>query len=230
MRITHIMAGAALLGALCAPGAAAAANAFTTGNVNMRAGPSTQFPRVTTLPEGVTVTIHGCVSGWSWCDTSWRGWRGWVSGRYLEQLYDGRRVLVPEYGPSVGVPIISFHFGNYWDRWYSDRPWYRDRPRWRRSWEQNDWSWRDGDRDWRRDRYRDRDWSDRRDRDRDGDRARDRDRDGDRRVIQRESTRERLSNDRERARRGATVDPPRVIRRNRGNKSCPPGLAKQGRC
>src|SRR5687767_6866958 len=103
MRITHLVAGAALVGAVCAPGVAAAANAFTTGDVNMRAGPSTQFPRVRTLPEGVTVTVHGCLDGWGWCDTSWRGDRGWVSGRYLEQLYRGRRVLVPEYGARVGL-------------------------------------------------------------------------------------------------------------------------------
>src|SRR5688500_7560330 len=153
MRMTRFLAVAAILGALCAPGVAAAANAFTIADVNMRAGPSTRFPRVAVLPEGVTVTVYGCLDGWSWCDTSWRGERGWVSGRYLEQLYRGRRVLVPEYGAIVGLPIISFHFGSYWDRWYSDRYWYRDRPRWARSWELGDWSWRDDDLDWYDDRY-----------------------------------------------------------------------------
>jgi uncharacterized protein YraI len=243
MRIIHLVAGAIMGAVLCAPGIAAAANAFTTGNVNMRAGPSTQFPRVTTLPAGVTVDVYGCLSGWSWCDTGWRGWRGWVSGIYLEQMYQGRRVLVPDYGARVGLPVISFHFGSYWDRWYSDRPWYRDRPRWRSSWERGDWSWRDRDRDWDRDWRRDRD----RDRDRVDDRWRRSDRgdaeviirrsgdgdwsDGGRRGFRAESSRDWRPRDagRDRAGRRANDDVPRGIRKRSG-KGCPPGLAKQGRC
>ena len=228
MKRISILAGAALIGALAAPGLAAAANAYTTGDVNSRAGPSVNFPRVTTLPAGVAVTIHGCLSDLGWCDTSWRGQRGWVSGRYLEYLYDDRRVLVRDYGSRIGVPIISFSFGNYWDRYYSDRPWYRDRPRWRERWEHNDWDWRDDDDNRRR---------------RSAERSRDNDEDGEfrrRRVdddqVLTGSTR-RLSNDTERdeprrrsnERRGASEDVPRGIRK-KGGDFCPPGLAKQGRC
>ena len=102
-------------------------------------GRGTQYPVVTTLSAGSTVTIHGCLSGWSWCDTSWRGARGWVSGSYLESIYEGRRVVVPRYGTAIGLPIISFGFG-YWDNHYRDRPWYRDRDRW---WNDRDWDRRD---------------------------------------------------------------------------------------
>jgi uncharacterized protein YraI len=150
-----IVAGAAMMGAFLAPGVAAAANAYTTGNVNSRAGPSVNFPRVATLLAGVAVTIHGCVSDLGWCDTSWRGQRGWVSGRYLEYLYDDRRVVVQDYGRRMGVPIVSFQFGSYWDRHCSDRPWYRDQPRWRERWEHSDWGWRDEDEPRRR-RYAER--------------------------------------------------------------------------
>ncbi|WEX09291.1 SH3 domain-containing protein [Chelativorans sp. AA-79] len=151
---------------LASAGTAAAANAFATGNVNMRAGPSTQYPRVTTIPRGSAVEVYGCTSGWRWCDTVWRGNRGWVSASYLQMQYRDRRVYVPDYAPRLGLPVITFQFGSYWDRWYSDRPWYHDRDRWDR---------RDRDH-WDRDR-RDRDrWDrDRRDRDRDvWDRDRDR--------------------------------------------------------
>jgi uncharacterized protein YraI len=226
MKAISLMAGVAFFGALAAPGVAAAANAYTTGNVNSRAGPSVNFPRVSTLPAGVAVTIHGCLSDLGWCDTSWRGQRGWVSGRYLEYLYNERRVLVGEYGRRIGVPIISFQFGNYWDRYYSDRPWYRDRPRWRDRWEHNDWNWREDDDNRRR---------------RSAERSRDDD-DGEfrrRRVNDEQvltgSTR-RLAEDSERqerrrrsTERGANEDVPRGIRR-KGGDFCPPGLAKQGRC
>src|SRR5690606_19996061 len=114
MNLRTLFAAAAFLGFTA--GAAFAQNAYTTGNVNMRAGPSTQYPRVTTLPSGAAVDVHGCTSGWSWCDTSWRGIRGWVSANYLQMLYNTRRVYLPEYAPRIIVPVITFQFGNYWDR------------------------------------------------------------------------------------------------------------------
>lgn len=129
MNLRTLLAAAAFLGV--ATGAALAQNAYTTANVNMRSGPSTQYPAVTTLPNGAAVDVHGCLDGWTWCDTSWRGFRGWVSGRYLQMLYNDRRVYLPDYAPRIGIPIITFSFGNYWDRWYRDRPWYRERDRWR---------------------------------------------------------------------------------------------------
>lgn len=210
MKAKLLMAAAALGALLAAPGVAAAANAFATGNVNMRAGPSTQYPRITTIPAGAAVTIYGCTSGWRWCDTSWRGARGWVAASYLQTMYRERRVYLPDYGPRVGVPIISFHFGNYWDRWYRDRPWYRDRDRW-------DGDWRDDDRDRDHDRDRDRDrsgpdWSDN-----------DRDRrnviEWDRRDPRRPVTEQQLEEMRQRSQDG-----------RRGPDFCPPGLERQGRC
>lgn len=233
MRIIHLAAAAIVGAVLSAPGIARAADFFTTADVNMRAGPSTRFPRVATLPAGVVVDVYGCLAGWTWCDTAWRGYRGWVSGRYLERIYRGRRVLVPDYGPRIGLPIISFHFGSYWDRWYSDRSWYRDRPRWRRSWERDDWSWRDGDWDHKRRRDRDGDWRSDGDwdHDGDGDYRRRADRDEGTRVIRRsdDGERRRRDWDGERARRRANDDVPPGIRR-RGDKDCPPGLKMQDRC
>jgi len=186
---SRLKLAALAVGAMLAmPGIAAAANAFTTGNVNMRAGPSTQYPRVTTIPYGAPVEVYGCTGGWQWCDTSWRGIRGWVSASYLELLYRDRRVYVPEYAPRIGVPVITFQFGSYWDRYYRDRPWYRDRYRWERGWDDRDRGRRDrdwDDRDRRRDR--DRDWDDRREwrsgRDDRGDGPRGRDRDFERGSV-----------------------------------------------
>jgi len=226
MKTFSILSRAALIVVFAAPAVAEAANAYTTGNVNSRAGPSVNFPRVTTLPAGVTVTIYGCVSDLGWCDTSWRGQRGWVSSRYLEYLYDDRRVLVQDYGRRIGVPIISFQFGNYWDRYYSDRPWYRDRPRWRERWTRNDWNWRDDDDDYRRRSA---------ERTRDDDDSESRRRRVDEHQVFTGSTR-RLSSDSERDEprrrsneRGSSKDVPRGGRKQ-GGDFCPPGLAKQGRC
>lgn len=138
MKAKWMLAAVASFSAAAGPHVANAADAFATTNVNMRAGPSTRFPAVTTLPAGAAVEIFGCTESWGWCDTSWQWLRGWVSARYLQSLYEGRRVMVPEYGEPIGLPIITFQFGTYWARWYSDRPWYRDRDRWERGW-RSDW-------------------------------------------------------------------------------------------
>lgn len=127
--VYRVLLGAAAIMGVATVGALAQ-NAYTTANVNMRAGPGTDYPVVVTLPNGAVVDVHGCLSGWSWCDTSWRGNRGWVSGRYLQMIYQNRRVYLPELAPRIGIPVITFQFGNYWDRWYRDRSWYRDRDRW----------------------------------------------------------------------------------------------------
>jgi uncharacterized protein YraI len=173
-RISNLV-GAVLLFVGLASNSAVAANGFTTADVNMRAGPGAQYPIITTVPAGAGVTIYGCVRGWRWCDTNWRGIRGWVSARFLEAAYRGDRVLLPAYGVVIGVPIIAFGL-DYWDDHYRDRPWYRERHRWfeRVTWrERRDWREREQLRDQReqlrdrRERLRDRRerLRDRRDRD-----------------------------------------------------------------
>jgi uncharacterized protein YraI len=124
------VAAAAFACALAVPGVASAANAFATGNVNLRAGPSTQYPVVITVAVNAPVNLHGCLGGYSWCDVSYGGTRGWVSGKYLETVYQDERVLVPAYATRVNVPVISFSFGSYWDNNYRGRSFYRDRDRW----------------------------------------------------------------------------------------------------
>nr|WP_206113898.1 SH3 domain-containing protein [Rhizobium laguerreae] len=160
---------------MLAPAIAEAAEGYSTANVNMRAGPSTRYPAVAVIPAGSSIEIRGCLSDVNWCDVEFYGGRGWVSGQYVQALYQQRRVYVgPQYYRPLGIPMIRFSVDNYWDRYYRNRDFYRERDRWSRG---PDYYYRDRD---NRDRDRDRDNRDRdrswreRDRDRDG---RDRDRD-----------------------------------------------------
>lgn len=183
---------------IASAGWAAAQEAITTADVNMRAGPGSRFPVVTTIPEGREVFIHGCLSDFDWCDVSWRRDRGWVFSDFLEGSYGQSYVPFYEYRRRTNLPVITFGFG-YWDRHYRNRSWFDDWDRWDRRRDRN-WN-----RDWDRDRDRDRDDEDRvrvRDRDRDDDdqvRVRDRDRvrDDDDGVNRRErrERRERLDCD-----------------------------------
>jgi len=134
LRILALAATAMLAGATMA----SAQEAFTTNDVNMRAGPGNRFPAVAMIPEDANVYIHGCLSNWDWCDVSWRRARGWVFSDYLEAYYHNRRIGFDEYRDYVDIPFVSFGFG-YWDRYYRDRPWF---DQWDR-WGGNNGNWRD---------------------------------------------------------------------------------------
>jgi uncharacterized protein YraI len=128
MKITAVAA------LLLAPAAAEAAEGFATANVNMRAGPSTQYPAVTVIPAGESVEIHGCLADVPWCDVEFYNGRGWVAGRYVQALYQQRRVYVdPQYYRPLGIPTVVFSVDSYWDRNYRNRDFYGQRDRWRRN-------------------------------------------------------------------------------------------------
>ena len=155
------LAGGALAAAMVLPSVAAAVPGFTTGNVNVRTGPGTQYLAITTAPAGSGVDILGCMAGRSWCDIVLGNLRGWVSGRYVQE--GGavvQQYVVPRYvAPS---PVVSFSFGRTWydDDWgYRDRSRYRHRDRddhhrrkrdrrdhddWDRDWSDGDWKGRNG--------------------------------------------------------------------------------------
>lgn len=121
-----------LMLALGTPLVASAADGYVTANVNLRAGPDIGYPRIDTLPAGVSVDIYGCTDGWAWCDVSYRGDRGWIAGNYIDYYDDDRWRPVPDYGAQIGIPIVTFIIGSYWGQHYSDRSFYRERSYWYR--------------------------------------------------------------------------------------------------
>jgi len=123
-------AGAALIAMTLMPATASASSSgYVTTNLNVRAGPGTQFPAVAVFPTGSRVIVIGCTRGFGWCDVSARGIRGWVSGSFLEVAHQNRRVRAPSVGAQIGLPIISFQIGSYWDNHYRGRSWYSQRSR-----------------------------------------------------------------------------------------------------
>src|SRR6188508_3455393 len=113
---------ASLAAVLLASGSTWAADAIVTGDVILRAGPDPEYPAVADLREGTPVSVQGCVRNYSWCDVAAHGERGWVAGDFLAEDYQGRRVVIREYGVTIGIPVVAFTFGTYWDTHYRSRP------------------------------------------------------------------------------------------------------------
>ncbi|MFT4256851.1 MAG: SH3 domain-containing protein [Pseudoxanthomonas sp.] len=120
----------AALGMLAVPAIASAETAYTNASVNLRTGPDADYPRIVTLRAGQRVEIYGCINDWSWCDVETGRERGWISSAYLDYDYRGRRVGVSRYGAEIGLPILSFILGTYWDDHYRGKSWYSQRSHW----------------------------------------------------------------------------------------------------
>jgi uncharacterized protein YraI len=122
---------AGIAGLVVLPGVAfAQSQAITNVPADLRAGPAGDYPVVAQLPGGAPVTVMGCVAGYSWCDVALPNLRGWVYGGSLSYPYQGNDVPILQYGPSIGLPIVAFSLGAYWNSYYRGRPWYNDRGRW----------------------------------------------------------------------------------------------------
>jgi uncharacterized protein YraI len=181
-----VAAAVFIAGAAFLPGAAQAATAYTVDRAEMRAGPDYDYPTVRVIGDNRRVDIYGCLSDWSFCDVGYRSDRGWVEGDALVVDYRSRRTRIVDAAPYIGIGVLSFSFGSYWDNYYRGRPFYNERGRWERhyndhyrsnwgprpGWHGNDR--RDNDRrDWNNNDRRGndrRDWNnnDRRDNDRNG--------------------------------------------------------------
>jgi uncharacterized protein YraI len=116
--------------ALSLPLAAAAQQAFVRGGLNLRAGPDRSYPLVASLPSGQPLQVLGCIDGFGWCDVVLpNGLRGWAYAGNLDYTWGTQVVPIATYGPSIGIPIVTFLLGAYWADNYRNRPWFHE-PRW----------------------------------------------------------------------------------------------------
>lgn len=127
VRLTAI----ATVAALAIPDVAQAQYAQTASWVNLRAGPGRDYPLVVSFPPGVPITVQGCIAGYSWCDVIGpAGERGWIYAGKIVYPYQSGYVPVIQYGPVIGIPIVTFVIGSYWGDYYRHRPWYGNMHHW----------------------------------------------------------------------------------------------------
>jgi uncharacterized protein YraI len=99
-------------------------------DANLRAGPSRDYPVVAELPAGMSVWVDGCINGYRWCDVTVGPDRGWIYAGNIIYPYQGARVPLLNYGAVIGIGIVAFSVGDYWDNHYRTRPWYPQRQNW----------------------------------------------------------------------------------------------------
>ena len=104
-------------------------NGYPITDVNLRAGPGTEYPVLVTVPTDAPITILGCLEDYTWCDTIFEENRGWMSSIYLAGYYDGEYYLLSDYAPDLGYQAVTFDRAAYWDSYYQDQPFYNDRHR-----------------------------------------------------------------------------------------------------
>jgi len=56
--------------------------------------------------------------------------RGWVFAQFLSMPFQNQPILIGNAGGWLGVPLISFSVGPYWDIHYRNRPWWNQRNQW----------------------------------------------------------------------------------------------------
>lgn len=120
------------LAAVLLPAAAQAQTVLIAEPVQLYAGPAPDYPILMTLAPGMEAHLFGCLPDYQWCDVQLSfGARGWVFAGSLYYPWSGGSVPILQYGPTLGIPLISFFIGDYWGAHYRHQPWYGERNRWR---------------------------------------------------------------------------------------------------
>jgi len=81
---------------------AVAADAITTGNVNLRSGPGVKYAKRSTIPAGYRLNVQRCQG--NWCQVGSRRGSGWVSTKYL--AFNQGTVSHYRRAPVVRTPVV----------------------------------------------------------------------------------------------------------------------------
>ncbi|HET7716891.1 MAG TPA: DUF1236 domain-containing protein [Bauldia sp.] len=88
--------------------AAADVAATATTDLNVRAGPGTQYPVVGVLEAGSAVALGGCIEGSKWCSVNLSGVTGWAYSDYLVADLAGTQVVLTERPAELSVPTVVY--------------------------------------------------------------------------------------------------------------------------
>ncbi len=104
--------------------------AYPTRDLNLRAGPAIEYPVVARIGIGTALTVEGCLDDYHWCDVIAGPYRGWVNAGNIVYPYENANVPILTHGPYLGIGIVAFALGSYWDSHYRYQPWYPQQQYW----------------------------------------------------------------------------------------------------
>ena len=123
--IRHFIALLVFLTGLLFAASAFAAKCYTTGNANMRTGPSVYYPRIAVIPDDSPVTNYYCTQDQNWCDVRWHAYRGWVFRGYLRFTFCQPRMSAPPPGIYFNFDFRDRRWRDGHNRWHKAKPYPR---------------------------------------------------------------------------------------------------------
>lgn len=88
--------------------AAADVTATATTDLNVRAGPGTEYAVIGMIEAGGTAAIGGCIEGSKWCSVSLGGTTGWAYSDYLVADLSGSPVVITDRPAEVEIPAVVY--------------------------------------------------------------------------------------------------------------------------
>ncbi|OJU52378.1 MAG: hypothetical protein BGO03_12030 [Mesorhizobium sp. 61-13] len=98
---------ASALGLFVTSAAFADTTVTATTDLNLRAGPGSQFPVVGVIGAGQTTVVKGCINQGKWCNVVTGAEDAWAYSDYLMMDSGGTQVILTQRAPSAGIAVVE---------------------------------------------------------------------------------------------------------------------------
>jgi uncharacterized protein YcfJ len=78
-----------------------------TTDLNLRAGPGSQFPVIGVIGAGQTTTVKGCIDQGKWCNVNTGSGDAWAYSDYLAMDSNGTQVILSNRSPDAGIAVVK---------------------------------------------------------------------------------------------------------------------------
>ncbi|MGN6142232.1 MAG: DUF1236 domain-containing protein [Mesorhizobium sp.] len=78
-----------------------------TTDLNLRAGPGSQYPVVGVIGAGQSTMVKGCINQGKWCNVSTGSEDAWAYSDYLAMDSNGTQVILTNRSPDAGIAVVE---------------------------------------------------------------------------------------------------------------------------
>jgi len=103
----RILLLATALGFAMTPFASADTTVVATTDLNLRAGPGSQFPVVGVIGAGQATTVKGCIDQGKWCNVNTGTEDAWAYSDYLAMESNGTQIILSNRSPDAGIALVK---------------------------------------------------------------------------------------------------------------------------